>query len=279
MRRPQRLGTGPGAHPEAAAEPAFGALLAAVRARDPQADAALVERAYAVADHWHHGQKRKSGRPYITHPVAVATIVADLGMDHQVVCAALLHDLLEDTAYPADRLGEEFGEEIADLVAALADATRVRHALALLADRTLSLPDRERAVLVLKLADRLHNIRTVRFLARATQLRKAQETLDIQAPAARALGLDALSSELKDLASATLRPPVRVRTVSQRVLAATTLLLPPTVRARWLEEWIGELATLPTRPARTRFTARVLLGIPRLSLILHHPPRSGDDPW
>jgi GTP pyrophosphokinase len=279
MKRPRRLGAGPGAHPEAAAEPTFGALLAAVRARHPQTDVALVERAYAVAAHWHHGQKRKSGHPYITHPVAVARIVADLGMDHQAVCAALLHDLLEDTAYPADRLHEEFGEEIADLVAGQADDTRVRRALAVLADRTLTLPDRERAVLVLKLADRLHNIRTVRFLARATQLRKAQETLDIQAPVARTLGLDALSSELQDLASAALRPPLRVRTVSQRVLAATTLLLPPPARARWLEEWIGELATIPTRRVRTLFTARVLRGIPRLSLILHHPPRAGDASW
>jgi hypothetical protein len=96
---------------------------------------------------------------------------------------------------------------------------------------------------------------------------------------ARTLGLDALGSELQDLASAALRPPVRVPTASQRVLAATTLLLPPTVRARWLEEWIGELATIPTRRVRTLFTARVLRGIPRLSLILHHPPRAGDASW
>jgi GTP pyrophosphokinase len=195
------------------------------------------------------------------------------------VCAALLHDLLHDTAYPADRLRDDFGEEIADLVAGQADDTRLRRALAVLANRTPTLPDRERAVLVLKLADRLHNIRTVRFLARATQLRKAQETLDIQAPVAHTLGLDVLSSELKDLASAVLRPPAPLHTVPQRVLAATTLLLPPTVRARWLEEWIGELAMLPTRRARTRFTTRVMLGIPRLSLLLHHPPRTGDAPW
>ncbi|MCZ4126174.1 HD domain-containing protein [Streptomyces sp. H39-S7] len=239
----------------------------------------MIERSYATAAEWHQGQRRRSGDPYVTHPLAVAQIVADLGMDHHTVCAALLHDLLEDTEYPADRLAGEFGPDIADLVAAVSDATAVQQALtALNAAPAAAISARDRAVLVLKLADRLHNMRTVRFLDRARQHVKAQQTLDLQAPVADALGLDQLSGELRRLSSAALPSADCPATLCRQVLAVTTLLLPTAARTRWLQEWTGELGALPTCRARMCFTVHIIVRMPHLALILRRP-RPGSLPW
>jgi hypothetical protein len=217
----------------------------------PAVDIRLVERAYHVAAYWHRGQQRMSGDPYITHSVAVAAIVARLGMDHEVVCAALLHDVVEDTPCTLDELRAEFGDTISELVHGLMTYDPAEGGA-------------DTRVLTLKLADRLHNMRTARFLPEDTQRRKSAETLEVFAPLAARLGMGAISDELTRIAEATLRGP---RTLSQSALTAAALLLPASARARWLEEWLGELHTLSVR-GRARFTAQLLCGMPRLALTL-----------
>ncbi|MGW6893721.1 HD domain-containing protein [Streptomyces chartreusis] len=127
-------------------------------------------------------------------------------------------------------------------------------------------------MLAIRLADRLHNMRTIAFVAPAKQHRKARETIDILAPLARAAGLTEVSRELHDLSTAVLQPTTSASGVNPRLLTLLTWLLPAPHRARWQEEWHAELATLPTRRTRICFTLRVLLGTPGLSLTLRRPP-------
>jgi GTP diphosphokinase / guanosine-3',5'-bis(diphosphate) 3'-diphosphatase len=167
-------------------------LLETVRMAHPGLDVSPIERAYAVAARAHDGQLRKSGDPYITHPVTVATIVAEIGMSPETICVALLHDTVEDTNYSLVRLREDFGEVVADLVdgvtildqiklgAVVEDAEAMRQMVLEMA--------RDPRVLVLKLADRLHNMRTMRFLPHKEQARKARETLEVFAPAGAPTG-------------------------------------------------------------------------------------------
>jgi (p)ppGpp synthase/HD superfamily hydrolase len=230
-----------------------------IAGRYPAGDAELIERAYVFAAYWHRGQLRRSGDPYVSHPVAVAESLARLGLDAPMVCAGLLHDVLDDTACPVDHLRAEFGEEITSLVQGL---------LAL--DRGGSLETASRRVLILKLADRLHNMRTIRFVARPRQELKSRQTLEVMVPLAGRLGLGTLKTQLEAVSLATLYPerfasaPPR----GSRMLAVSTVLLPAAVRARWLEEWTGELHALPDRRARTRFTLRILGGMVRLAIVL-----------
>ncbi|MFJ8936452.1 HD domain-containing protein [Streptomyces sp. NPDC102365] len=249
--------------------------MAAVRSHHPDADASLLERAYAEASVWHAGQRRYSGDPYITHCLAVAAIVAELHMPPPVVCAALLHDV-EDTACPPQRIADRLGQEIADLIAAVRTAAVSAYPQPS-KDTTPASdaagPSRERAVLAIRLADRLHNMRTITFMAQPKQLLKARETLDVFVPVASAAGLETVGCELQDLASAVLQPPPSSYAVTGRLLTALTLLLPSQQRARWQEEWSGDLAAHTTRRARTRFVLRVLLGAPRLSMALRRPSR------
>jgi GTP pyrophosphokinase len=131
-------------------------------------------------------------------------------------------------------------------------------------------------VLAIRLADRLHNMRTIAFTAEATQHRKARETLDVFAPLAHAAGLETVGSELQSLASAVLQPtPPSFNAVTRRLLTATSLLLPARQRARWQEEWSAELTAHAARRARTRFTLHVLLSAPRLSLTLRRASCQG----
>jgi (p)ppGpp synthase/HD superfamily hydrolase len=242
-------------------------LLRFVAGLRSDADLPLITSCYDVADRQHRGQRRRSGDPYITHPVAVAMIVAGLGGDDQMVCAALLHDVIEDTACTMTALRGEFGAEIADLVAAtmtldaaasgrLAGAAARGHRPA------------ERRALMIKLADRLHNMRTLSYLPRATQVRKSRQTLAVLVPVARALQVHAVGLELEDLASATLRRHRRPPGTSGQVLSVTAGLLPPAARARWRAEWLAELHVLPTRRPRVRFVAQTLRGILRLAVTL-----------
>ncbi|MFF3371679.1 HD domain-containing protein [Streptomyces sp. NPDC002680] len=256
--------------------PSVDGLVAAVRAHHPESDTAPVERACAEAAFWHEGQRRRSGDAYVTHCLAVAAIVADLRLPPHVVCAALLHDVLEDTACPPQRIADRFGPEVAELVAAVRTADVSAYARAskgATPAHDAAGPSRETAVLAIRLADRLHNMRTITFLARARQLLKARETLDVFVPVASAAGMDTVGRELRDLASAVLRPAPSSYAVTGRLLTALALLLPAGQRARWLEEWGADLATHTTRRARTRFTLRVLLGAPRLSMTLRRPSR------
>lgn len=221
-------------------------LLKTVIAVHPEADLQLIERAYTVAAHSHRGQRRKSCDPYITHPVAVATIVAELGMSPELVCAALLHDTIEDTQYTLLQLHEEFGEKIATLVKEVNTLDKLQldqavAAVGLSTDPASTCQSHEVGVLVLKLADRLHNMRTMRYLPPDTQKSKSRQTLLVHAPVAHQLGMDTISRELHELASAIfsreLSSERRSRTVSERMLAASVMILPPATRARWLAEW------------------------------------------
>jgi (p)ppGpp synthase/HD superfamily hydrolase len=242
-------------------------LLRFVTGLRADADVPLITKSYEVADRQHHGQRRKSGDPYITHPVAVAMIVAGLGGDDQMVCAALLHDVIEDTACTLGALRSELGTEITELV----DATTALDAsdgdqLAAFAARG-HLPADRRALMI-KLADRLHNMRTLSYLPRAKQVRKSRQTLAVVVPVARALQADAIGLELEDLASAALRRHLRPPGTSGHVLSVTAGLLPPAARARWRAEWLAELHVLPTRRERVTFVAQTLRGILRLAITL-----------
>jgi GTP diphosphokinase / guanosine-3',5'-bis(diphosphate) 3'-diphosphatase len=187
--------------------PVLEPLIKTVRATHPKADIRLIERAYGVAAQWHSGQKRKSGDPYITHPLAVATILAELGMNHETLCAALLHDTVEDTAYTLAELRREFGDDIAALVDGVTKLDKVKYGEAAEAETVRKMVvamSRDIRVLVIKLADRLHNMRTLRYLPREKQERKSREVLEIFAPLAHRLGMNTVKWELEDLAFATL---------------------------------------------------------------------------
>jgi GTP pyrophosphokinase len=197
-------------------------LFRAVRANHPKADLELLERAYFTAERLHASQMRKSGDPYITHPLAVTTILADIGMTEPTLVAALLHDTVEDTPYTLDELRADFGDEVALLVDGVTKLDKVRYGDTAQAEtirKMIVAMSRDIRVLVIKLADRLHNMRTLRYLKQETQERKARETLDIYAPLAHRLGMNTLKWELEDLAFATLHPKMYdeiVRLVAER---------------------------------------------------------------
>lgn len=197
-------------------------LLRAVRASHPKVDVRDIEHAYDVADQAHAGQLRKSGDPYITHPLAVAGILAELGMTPPTIVAALLHDTVEDTGYTLDQLRADFGEEVAALVDGVTKLDRVTFGEAAEAETVRKMVvamSRDIRVLVIKLADRLHNARTWRYLAPEKAERKAKETLEIYAPLAHRLGMNTLKWELEDLSFSTLYPKMYeeiVRLVADR---------------------------------------------------------------
>src|SRR5579871_2513318 len=204
-RRLARLGAPRGGGINPVLEP----LIKTVRATHPKADIRLIDRAYEVAAHWHAGQMRKSGDLFITHPLAVTTILAELGMNTDTLCAALLHDTVEDTAYTLAELRKEFGDEVATLVDGVTKLDRVKYGDAAEAETVRKMVvamSRDIRVLVIKLADRLHNMRTLRYLAREKQERKAREVLEIFAPLAHRLGMNTIKWELEDLAFQTLYP-------------------------------------------------------------------------
>jgi len=219
-RRLARLGTRPPTSP-AAIEP----LLKAVRANHPRADTAVLERAYVVAEKAHRGQRRKSGDPYITHPVAVATILAELGMTPPTLAAALLHDTVEDTGYALAELRREFGDEVANLVDGVTKLDKVTYGDAAQAETVRKMVvamAKDIRVLVIKLADRLHNARTWKFVPAASAEKKARETLEIYAPLAHRLGMNTIKWELEDISFATLYPRMHeevVRLVAERTPA------------------------------------------------------------
>jgi GTP pyrophosphokinase len=192
-----------------AVNPVLEPLIKTARATHPKADIRLIERAYEVAAKCHADQSRKSGDPYITHPLAVATILAELGMNHETLCAALLHDTIEDTTYTLDELQRDFGDDIAALVDGVTKLDKVKYGEAAQAETVRKMVvamSRDIRVLVIKLADRLHNMRTLRYLARPKQEQKSRETLEIYAPLAHRLGMNTLKWELEDLSFATLFP-------------------------------------------------------------------------
>jgi len=188
-----------------------------------------LERAFVVAKEAHAGQFRKSGEEYITHPVAVAAILAEFGLNEDVVIAALLHDTVEDTTYSLPQLRKDFGEEIALLVDGVTKLDKLTYGPTAEAETVRKMivsMSRDIRVLLIKLADRLHNARTWKFVSVESAERKARETLDIYAPLAHRLGMNAIKWELEDLSFEVLEPKKFLeisRLVAERNPARVTL--------------------------------------------------------
>ncbi len=186
-------------------------LIRTVRANHPRGDFSVIERAYAVAKEKHTGQQRQSGEPYITHPLAVAQILAEMGLGPRAIAAALLHDTVEDTGYALTDLTAEFGDEVAMLVDGVTKLDKVKYGESAQAEtvrKMIVAMSKDIRVLLIKLADRLHNARTWGFVPPEKAAKKAKETLEIYAPLANRLGIQAIKSELEDLSFAVLHPKI-----------------------------------------------------------------------
>ncbi len=189
----------------------FEEIIDKVRQQHPTADLEMLRRAYLFSAREHRGQVRKSGEPYLVHPLEVANILADLKLDPICVVTGLLHDIVEDTGTRIETIEEYFGEEVAHLVDGLTKISKLKHASAEeqqalnMRKMLLAMVDDVRVILV-KLADRLHNMRTLQYLATEKRRRIAQETLDVYAPIAHRLGMARVRGELEDLAFKYLEP-------------------------------------------------------------------------
>ena len=186
-------------------------LVRALRANHPKADVSLIERAYATAEKAHRGQMRKSGEPYTTHPVAVATILAEVGMTSPTLAAALLHDTVEDTDYRLEQLTADFGPAIAQLVDGVTKLDKIRYGERAQSEtlrKMIIAMSRDIRVLLIKLADRLHNARTWRFVPVESAKKKARETLEIYAPLAHRLGMNMIKWELEERSFKILYPEI-----------------------------------------------------------------------
>src|SRR5215218_9234291 len=186
-------------------------LLAEVAAYNPDVDRELLSRAFRFAAAAHDGQQRRSGEEFIHHPYGVALILASLHLDEETIAAALLHDIVEDTDTALDDVREEFGDEIAHLVDGVRKLTRVQFQSREQAEAenyrkmVVAMAEDVRVILI-KLADRLHNLRTIEYLGKQKQVQKAKETLEVYAPLAHRLGINKIKCELEDLAFSTLHP-------------------------------------------------------------------------
>ena len=187
------------------------ALLAELDGYSGELDRDLIVKAFHFAAAAHEGQQRRSGEPFIMHPVGVATICAGLRLDEQTIAAALLHDVVEDTDTSLERVRDEFGDEVAQLVDGVTKLTRVQFQSREQAEAenyrkmVVAMAEDVRVILV-KLADRLHNLRTIEYLGRQKQIQKAKEALEVYAPLAHRLGIHAVKWELEDLSFQTLHP-------------------------------------------------------------------------
>ena len=196
-------------------------LIERVRKYHPSDDISMIEKAYRLADNAHQGQVRKSGEPYIIHPLCVAIILADLELDKETIVAGLLHDVVEDTVMTVEQVGEQFGTDVAFLVDGV---TKLQHLH--LADNSGNKTEaqlemqaenlrkmfmamaKDIRVIMIKLADRLHNMRTLKHMPHEKQIRIARETMDIYAPIAQRLGISKIKVELDDLSLKYLEPDV-----------------------------------------------------------------------
>lgn len=189
-------------------------LVASIRKYHPSDDLSMIEKAYQLADNAHKDQKRKSGEPYIIHPLCVAIILADLEMDKETIAAGLLHDVVEDTVYTEEQLAEIFGKEVALLVDGVTKLTQLSWS----ADKVEMQAENLRKmflamakdirVIIIKLADRLHNMRTLQYMRPEKQKEKARETIEIYSPLADRLGISKIKIELDDLSLRFLKPDV-----------------------------------------------------------------------
>lgn len=216
------------------ADGGFDDLIRTLRIHHPKAELAVVARAYNMAKDAHEGQFRRSGEPYITHPVAVAQILADLGIGPKTIIAALLHDTVEDTNVSLDVVHAEFGPEVAMLVDGVTKLDKVKYgenAQAETVRKMIVAMSKDIRVLVVKLADRLHNARTWGFVPQESAERKARETLDIYTPLAHRLGIQTIKWELEDLSFGVLHPKI-YEEINNLV----------TLRAPEREKFLGEVA-------------------------------------
>src|SRR6187397_1626853 len=192
-------------------EDLFEELIAEVATYNDEPDRELLSRAFDFATRAHAGQERRSGEAFIHHPFGAAKICAELRLDDETIAAALLHDVVEDTEIGIDEVRAEFGDEIATLVEGVTKLTRIQfqsreHAEAENYRKMIVAMAHDVRVILIKLADRLHNMRTLEYLGRQKQVQKARETLDVYAPLAHRLGIHRLKWELEDLAFQALHP-------------------------------------------------------------------------
>ncbi len=187
-------------------------LIDRIKKYHPSGDLGMIEKAYHIAREAHEGQLRKSGEPYIIHPLCVAIILADLEMDKETIVAGILHDVVEDTVMTREELSQDFSEEVADLVDGVTkltqlsyDADKVELQAENLRKMFLAMA-KDIRVIIIKLADRLHNMRTLQYMIPEKQKEKARETMEIYAPLAQRLGISKVKIELDDLSLKYLRP-------------------------------------------------------------------------
>ena len=195
-------------------EQLYQALIARVRKYHPSADITMIEKAYRIGKKAHKDQVRKSGEPYIIHPLWVGIILAELEMDKETIVAGMLHDVVEDTEMTLDDITREFGEEVALLVDGVTKLGQLSYSQDKLEVQAENLRKmflamaKDIRVIIIKLADRLHNMRTLEFMTEAKQKEKARETMDIYAPIAQRLGISKIKTELDDLSLKYYQPEV-----------------------------------------------------------------------
>lgn len=245
-------------------------LIFSVKKYHPSTDISMIEKAYEVAREAHKDQKRKSGEPYIIHPLCVAIILADLELDKETIVAGLLHDSVEDTWMTCEELEKEFGAEVALLVDGVTklgqlsySADKVEQQAENLRKMFLAMAKDIRVILI-KLADRLHNMRTLQYMRPEKQQEKARETMDIYAPIAMRLGISKIKVELDDLSLKYLKPDVyydlvkkvalrkseRQEFVSNIVKQVKQHMDDAGTRHRWMEE--SSISSVSTRRWSTR---------------------------
>ncbi len=189
-------------------------LITSVHRYHPSADISMIEKAYKIAYEAHEGQARKSGEPYIIHPLCVAIILADLELDKETIVAGLLHDVVEDTVMTEEEIAQEFGEEVALLVDGVTKLGQLNYSMDKVEVQAENLRKmflamaKDIRVILIKLADRLHNMRTLKYMRPEKQKEKARETMDIYAPIAQRLGISKIKIELDDLSLKYLEPEV-----------------------------------------------------------------------
>lgn len=194
-------------------------LISMVSQSHPIGDVELVKKAYRFAKERHEGQKRKSGEDYIVHPLSVAIILTDMDMDKEAICGGLLHDVVEDTGTTLEEVKEQFGPVIAELVDGVTKLTQLKYAADKVEVQAENLRkmflamSKDFRVIIIKLADRTHNMRTLQYVRRDKQIEKARETMEIYAPIAKRLGISKLKTVLDDLALMYLEPDIYYRLV------------------------------------------------------------------
>lgn len=217
-------------------------LIARIRKYHPSTDVSMIEKAYKLAVKAHGDQRRKSGEPYIIHPLWVAIILADLEMDKETIAAGMLHDVVEDTKFTEEDIRREFGDEVALLVDGVTKLGRLSYSSDKLEIQAENLRKmflamaKDIRVIIIKLADRLHNMRTLQFMTPAKQKEKAKETMDIYAPIAQRLGISKIKTELDDLALKYSQPEVFYDLVNQ-------INARKTEREEFVEQIVEEVST------------------------------------